>query len=325
MKLKQLEIFRVIVENNFNVSVAAKHLELAQPGLSRQIQNLEYELGIELFVRQGRRFVGLTPPGEEVFARVQSIDNETHSIERIAAEAQEALRGELRIGTPHTQARYVLPPAINQLKSEFPEVSVHLYQGTPEQLADLTIKNKVDFSIATEGFEHFDDLILLPCFTWNRSIVVPKGHPLSHLDRPIELADLAEEQLVTYVFGFASNSLLSRGFQDADIDPNVAFTATDTDIIKTYIREGHGIGIIASMAYDGVRDRDLQLIDASHLFENSTTQIAFKKGSYLRRFVLRIVELYAPNLNQKQVQKIVHSSSISDREQMIRRIQVPHR
>ena len=325
MKLRQLQCLLEVCNQDFNISSAARVLKTTQPAVSKQIQTLESDLGVKLFSRQGKRLTSLTPPGEEILKRVDEIIAQTAAIENIAREAQDEAIGSLKIATTHTQARYVLPDPIRQFRRRFPSVSLHVNQGTPEQLAELTSSGQVDFAIATEGLEFFEDLIMIPCYDWNRSVVVPEGHPFAKAGETLKIEQLAEEPLVTYVFGFESESRIAAAFSAADVEPNVVFTATDTDVIKTYVREGLGIGIIASMAFDSERDQDLIALDASHLFENSTTHIGFRKGIFLRSYMLHFIELFSPNLKQKLISAVLSAPSADERGRLLDGQEIPYR
>lgn len=325
MKLRQIQCLLEVCNQDLNISAAARVLQTTQPAVSKQIQTLETDLGIKLFSRQGKRLSSLTPPGREIVTRANEIIAHTSAIINIAEEAQNEAIGSLRIATTHTQARYVLPKPIQKFRLEYPEVSLHVNQGTPEQLAELTSSGQVDFAIATEGLEFFEDLIMMPCYHWNRSIVVPRTHKFVQASEKLTLAALADQPLVTYVFGFASESRISAAFKKARVKPNVVFTATDTDVIKTYVREGLGIGIIASMAFDPVRDYDLAAIDAKHLFEPSTTHIGFRKGVYLRRFMLDFIQLFAPNLAPDLISRMLSAPTVRARKKLLEGQQIPFR
>jgi len=325
LKLRQLQCLLEVCNQDLNISSASRALETTQPAVSKQIQSLEADLGVKLFSRQGKRLTSLTPPGEIIVIRAREIVAQTKAIENIAREARNEAVGSLNIATTHTQARYVLPKPIRQFRQRFPEVSLHVNQGTPAYLAELTSSGQVDFAIATEGLEYFEDLIMVPCYHWNRSIIVPKNHRFAHAGGMLSIEELAREPLVTYVFGFASESRIAAAFANAGVEPNVVFTATDTDVIKTYVREGLGIGIIASMAYDESEDPDLHAIDASHLFEPSTTHIGFRKGVYLRTFMLHFIQLFSPNLTGELITEVLSAPTVNERTRLIGGHPVPNR
>lgn len=322
MNLRQFQCFWETYRNNLNTTSAAISLNTSQPNVSKQIRSLESELGVDLFARRGKRIVALTPAGEAILNVVQDLVKKMDTVRGIAEEFHSESTGMLRIATTHTQARYVLPDPIQQFRNSFPDVSLHVNQGTPAQLAELTERGEVDFAIATEGFEHFSDVILLPCYRWNRSVVVPHDHPFAHRMTKITIDELAAEDLVTYVFGFAEQSNVSQAFARENLSPNVVFTATDTDVIKKYVQLGLGVGIIASMAYDHVTDNGLVAIDASHLFEPNVTQIGFRKGVFLRRYMYEFIRLFAPNLTQRVVSGVLAASTTAEQKSLVQDISV---
>ena len=322
MNLRQFQCFWETYRNNLNTTSAALSLNTSQPNVSKQIRSLESELGVDLFARRGKRIVALTPAGEAILNVVQDLVKKMDTVRGIAEEFHSESTGKLRIATTHTQARYVLPDPIQQFRNSFPDVSLHVNQGTPAQLAELTERGEVDFAIATEGFEHFTDVILLPCYRWNRSVVVPHDHPFAHRMTKISIEELADEDLVTYVFGFAEQSNVSQAFARENLSPNVVFTATDTDVIKKYVQLGLGVGIIASMAYDAVTDNGLVAIDASHLFESNVTQLGFRKGVFLRRYMYEFIRLFAPNLTQRVVSGVLAASTTAEQKSLVQDISV---
>lgn len=305
------------------MSAAAETLKTTQPNISSSIRQLELELGVDLFSRQGKR-LGLTPAGEQVAGLAREVLQKVDSISLVAEEFINEASGSLHVATTHTQARYVLPPHIKGFRSKFPDVSLHISQGTPAQLAELTTNGEVDFAIATEGFEHFSNLILAPCYTWNRSVVVPHGHPFTKVKK-ITLEQVASEPLVTYVFGFSGESSVASAFSKAGLEANVAFTATDTDVIKKYVRLGLGIGIIASMAQDDEIDRDLVFIDASHLFESSVTHIGLRREVFLRSYMYDFIESFAPHLSRPLMEQVISSSTLAERRELLSGFELPNR
>ena len=265
MKLQQLRYIVEVANHDLNVSATAQALFTSQPGVSKQIRLLEDELGVEIFVRSGKHLTQVTQVGQQIIDMATQVLRQTSVIKQIADECSNEASGELTIATTHTQARYALPSIIQAFRNTYPEVALHMKQGTPEQIAELAASGSADFAIATEGMELFKDLVMMPCYEWNRSVVVPKDHPLAEkASRPntLTLQDIADYPIVTYVFGFTGRSRLDDAFQAVSLTPNVVFTATDTDVIKTYVRLGFGVGIIASMAYDEIQDSDLVRIDA---------------------------------------------------------------
>ena len=324
MKLQQLRYIWEVSQHGLNVSATAQSLYTSQPGISKQIRLLEDELGVEIFTRSGKHLTRVTPAGEAILAKAERILHEVENIRQAAQEHRNERRGSLSIATTHTQARYALPPVIEAFRAEYPEVALHMNQGTPTQIAELASTGKADFAIATEGMEHFKNLVMMPCYEWNRAIVVPHGHALATRER-VSLEEVAEQPIVTYVFGFTGRSRLDEAFAAAGLTPNVVFTATDTDVIKTYVRLGLGIGIIAAMAFDPERDTDLVAIDASHLFLPSRTYIGARKDTFLRRFMLDFVELFAGHLTPDVVRAAFGTSDRGARESLFADIALPMR
>ena len=308
MKLQQLRYLVAIVHNNLNISAAAESLYTSQPGVSKQIRLLEDELGIELFQRNGKHLTDLTPVGRRIVERSERMLQEARNIKVLAAESRDDRRGNLSIATTHTQARYALPEMIGAFRKRYPEVTLQLHQGSPTQIAELAATGEVDFAIATEAIELFEDLIMMPCYRWNRCIIVPDDHPLTRLTT-LTLDEVARYPLVTYVFGFTGRSRLDDAFRSAGLTPNVVFTATDADVIKTYVRLGLGVGIVASMAMDTPADDGLVCLDASHLFAPSTTRIGFRRGMLLREYMYFFIELFAPHLNQATIDDVLQKDS----------------
>ena len=302
MKLQQLRYVWEVARHGLNVSETAQSLHTSQPGISKQIRLLEDELGIEIFTRTGKHLSHVTPAGAEVIKKAGEILNQVGSIKRVAEEFRDELEGELSLATTHTQARYALPAVIDRFIAQYPKVSLQMHQGSPHQIASLASDGDADFAIATEAMEHFTDLVMLPCYRWNRCIVVPKDHPLTK-KKKLSLADVAGYGIVTYVFGFTGRSKLDDAFRAAGLLPNVVFTATDADVIKTYVRLGIGIGIIARMAYDEQADDDLVALDVAHLFESSVTMIGCWRGTFLRGFMYDFIESFAPHLSRDKVEQ----------------------
>jgi LysR family cys regulon transcriptional activator len=323
MKLQQLRYIWEVAHHDLNVSLTAQSLYTSQPGISKQIRLLEDELGVEIFSRSGKHLTRVTPAGQAILAIAGEILRKTESIRQIALEYTDQKRGHLSIATTHTQARYRLPAVIEKFIAQYPEVALHMHQGSPQQIAEMAADGTVDFAIATEAMEHFADLVMLPCYQWNRSVVVPKGHPLAVRTR-ITLEDVAQFPLVTYVFGFTGRSRLDEAFKSLGLTPRVVFTATDADVIKTYVRLGLGIGIIAHMAFDPAVDgRDLVAIDAGHLFEPSTTRIGFRKGTFLRGFMYDFMQAFAPHLTRERVDAAVAAHSREELDEVFKGVQLP--
>lgn len=323
MKLQQLRYIWEVAHHDLNVSATAQSLFTSQPGISKQIRLLEDELGVEIFTRSGKHLTRITPAGEVILRTSGEILRKVESIKQVAQEFSNERKGSLSLATTHTQARYALPPVIKQFISQYPEVSLHMHQGTPMQISEMAADGTVDFAIATEAMDLFSDLIMLPCYRWNRCIVVPKGHPLTQLSE-LTLEDVAEHPLVTYVFGFTGRSKLDEAFISRGLAPRVVFTAADADVIKTYVRLGLGIGIIASMAYDETLDTDLVALDASHLFESSVTKIGFRRGTFLRGFMYEFIEGFAPHLNRELVGQVLDRKSRADLNELLEGIELPN-
>jgi LysR family cys regulon transcriptional activator len=310
MKLQQLRYICEVANHNLNVSATAASLYTSQPGISKQIRLLEDELGAEIFSRSGKHLTKVTPIGEEILSMASNILREVDSIKQLAQEHKNPKTGSLDIATTHTQARYALPDVIEKFIHKYPQVGLHMHQGTPVQISEKAAEGTVDFAIATEAMELFSDLIMMPCYRWNRCILVPKNHPLVRL-KYVSLADVAQYSIVTYVFGFTGRSKLDEAFADHDLTANVVFTATDADVIKTYVRLGLGIGIVAHMAYDPEIDTDLVAIEAGHLFDSSVTSIGFRKGTYLRGYMYDFIATFAPHLTRDVVERVME---LPDRE-----------
>jgi len=300
VNIRQLRFISAVAKHGLNISATAESLYTSQPGVSKQIKQLEDELGVLIFERSGRQLTSITPEGKTIIELADRALIELDTIKRVAKEFSSPGRGHLTIATSHTQAKYVLPGILQTLADRYPQLTIGLHQGTPLQIAQLVNDGAADFAIATESMQHFADLMMLPCYQWQRSILLPKGHPLADLDL-ISLQDLVDYPLITYVFGLSENSSLFQAFQAARITPKARLTATDASIIKTYVRQGMGVGLLASIAYDPVSDTDLIAIDASHLFAASTTRIGFRRGSYLRPYMYDFIALFAPHLTREVV------------------------
>ena len=322
MKLQQLRYIWEVAHHDLNVSATAQVLYTSQPGISKQIRLLEDELGVEIFARSGKHLTRITPAGEAILKVAGEILRKVESIKQVAQEFSDETKGSLSIATTHTQARYALPSVIESFMGKFPDVSLHMNQGTPMQIAEMAANGGVDFAIATEAMEHFGDLIMMPCYRWNRSILVPKGHPLASHPKPT-LEEVAAYPLVTYVFGFTGRSKLDDAFKTRNLTPRVVFTAADADVIKTYVRLGVGIGIVATMAIDEDVDDDLVAIDASHLFASSVTQIGFRKGTFLRGYMYDFIERFAPHLTTDMVNKATKCHGKQEMDELFQDVELP--
>lgn len=322
MKLQQLKYIWEVAHHDLNVSATAQSLYTSQPGISKQIRLLEDELGVEVFARSGKHLTRITPAGEVILKLAGEILDKSKIIKQVAQEFSEEKTGCLKVATTHTQARYVLPQVVKEFITMYPDVSLHMNQGTPLQISKMAVNGSVDFAIATESLELFSNLIMMPCYRWNRSVIVPKGHPLTKLAE-LTLEDLASHPLVTYVFGFTGQSKLDEAFDSKRLTPRVVFTATDADVIKTYVKLGLGVGIIATMAYDPGSDSDLVLLDAKHLFQPSTTMIGFRHGTFLRGYMYEFIRSFAPHLTPELVDACVRKQSKQELAELFQDIELP--
>ena len=322
MKLQQLRYIWEVAHHDLNVSATAQSLFTSQPGISKQIRLLEDELGVEVFARSGKHLTRVTPAGEAILKTAGEILRKVETIKQVAQEFSDEKRGSLSIATTHTQARYALPSSIETFIDKYPEVSLHMHQGTPMQISELAADGTVDFAIATEALELFSDLLMMPCYRWNRCIVVPKDHPLAQLGE-LTLEDVASYPIVTYVFGFTGRSKLDDAFFDHGLSPKVVFTAADADVIKTYVRLGLGIGIVAKMAFDEKTDTDLVALDASHLFSSSITKIGFRRGTFLRSYMYDFIKMFAPHLSKDLVEQAYLCTSKIELEALFEDIELP--
>lgn len=324
MKLQQLRYIVEVENHNLNVSATAESLYTSQPGISKQVRMLEDELGIQIFGRSGKHLTHVTPAGQDIIAIAHDILSKVDSIKSVAREHTLPDQGKLNVATTHTQARYALPDVIKGFMKKYPKVSLHMHQGTPSQISDAAAKGEADFAIATEALHLYNELIMLPCYHWNRSVVVKKDHPLAKLSGKLSLEQLAEYPLVTYVFGFTGRSELDQAFSQKNLEPKIVFTATDADVIKTYVRMGVGVGVVATMAIDEL-DSDLVAIDASHIFAASTTKIGFRKGNFLRTYMYDFMEGFAPHLTRSVVEQACLARNQEEIDKMFEDVQLPVR
>ncbi len=313
MKLQQLRYIWEVNRQGLNVSEAAHALFTSQPGVSKQIRALEDELGVQIFERRGKQLVAVTPAGKQILEASGQVLNRVKGIKALADDLRDEGKGALSIATTHTQCRYVLPQVIQRFRSRYPNVSLHMHQGTPLQIAKAAADGTADFAIATEALELFSELTMLPCYRWNRAVIVPKGHPLASVKR-LSIKRLSEYPLVTYNFGFTGRSKLDDAFEREGYKADVVFTAADADVIKTYVRLELGVGIVARMAIEKGVDDDLVAIDASHLFEPSVTKIAFRHGTHLRGYMAGFIEMFAPHIDARTLQKRLMDESKADLE-----------
>jgi len=306
MKLQQLRFICEVARHNLNLSQAAEALFTSQPGISKQIRSLEEELGVDIFVRHGKRVVAVTEPGKAIIEIAQRMLKDVENLRQVGEEFTEEDNGHLTIATTHTQARYALPHVIQRFTKRYPGVRLSLRQGSPTQISELVTSGEADIAIATEAIELYEDLVMLPCYEWNRCVLVPPGHPLLKAKK-LTLQAMAGFPIITYDFAFTGRSKMNQAFADQGLTPNVVLTAIDADVIKTYVELGLGIGIVAMMAFDPKRDTHLRAMDASHLFEPSTTRIGIRKNSYLRGYTYEFIEMFAPHLTRKVVDDAMHT------------------
>jgi len=300
VNLQQLKYVCAVVDHGLNVSDAALALYTSQPGISKQIRLLEDELGLLIFVRQGKRLAALTPAGETVVATARRALREIANMKRVAEEFRSESEGTLAIATTHTQARYVLPKVLSAFAAQFPKIRVVLHQGNPGQVAEQTVSGAADVGIATESLAAEPELITLPCYRWNRCVLVPKGHPLA-TQVPLTLERLAQFPIITYDFAFTGRSAINAAFAAKGLEPNVVLTALDSDVIKTYVELGMGAGIVAQMAYDPAKDTAFEMLEASHLFPTSTTRLALRRGVFLRGYLYQFISLFAPQYSRAAI------------------------
>jgi len=324
MKLTQLRYLTAVVQNDLNITTAARKLHTSQPGVSKQLKLLEDELGFPLFEREGRNIVAVTAAGQAVVDRALRILEEAQNIRRLSQEARDEQHGSLSIGTTHTQARYVLPPIVQDFRARYPEIDLHLHQGTSEQIAELAKLDRIDFAIATGGAELFPGLVLLPAYRWHRRVVVPRGHPLA-TERQLTLVALARYPIVTYTFSFSGRSSLPALFESAGLNLNVSLTASDADIIKTYVKLGLGVGIVASMAIRPQDDPELVELNADHLFTSHVTWIGFRRGRLLRGYMHEFLRRFAPHLTTRLVDHAVRAPNREALERLFEDIELPTR
>jgi LysR family cys regulon transcriptional activator len=300
VNLQQLRYVRETVRQGLNLTEAANALFTSQPGVSKQIRELEEELGIEIFERRGKRFVALTEPGKQLVQIVERVLRELDNLKQVGKEFADKESGNLTVATTHTQARYALPAVVTEFRRRYPKVHLSLLQGNPKAIAQMVARGEADIAIATESLDHFPELLALPGYQWHHCVVVPPEHPLLQLER-VGLEDLARFPIITYSPEFTGRSHINEAFAAKGFAIDVVLTAIDSDVIKTYVELGLGIGIVAAMAFDPERDRTLRAIDARHLFRTNTTRVAVRRGGYLRGFAYDFIERFAPHLTHKVV------------------------
>ena len=302
MNFQQLRSVQETVRHNLNLTQVAAALHTSQPGVSKQIRDLEDELGVQIFVRNGKRLTGMTAPGKAVLRWIERVLAEQQNLKRSAADFADEKTGSLTLATTHTQARYSLPRAVREFKHRYPAVHLGIIQGNPSQIAQLVETGKADMCIATESIAQHAGLVALPCHRWHHIVITPAKHPLLALKK-ISLADIARYPIVTYDGAFAGRSTINQAFAAEGLEPDVVLSAVDSDVIKTYVELDLGIGLLAGIAFDAARDKHLRSIDAGHLFPEKTTYLAIRKGAYLRGFVYEFIELFAPALKRDVVER----------------------
>ncbi|MGB8692625.1 MAG: LysR substrate-binding domain-containing protein [Steroidobacteraceae bacterium] len=324
MNFHQLQYAVAIARHGLSVTQAAAALGTSQPAISRALKALERELGFDLFVREGRAFSRITPQGARVLEYATRALAEIDSLKAVAADLNHDSRGTLAIATTHTQARYVLPPVVQAFRERYPEVELHLHQGTSEQIAEMVATDRVQLAIATGSDGLFPGLVLLPVYRWHRQVIVPRRHPLASIEK-LTLKELAKYPLVTYVFSFSGASSLHTVFAREGLVPKVALTARDSDVIKTYVRLGLGVGIVASVAIEAAHDADLTVVDASHLFPIHTTWVGFRRGTLLRNFAYDFMQLFGPHLTRRLVDRAIEARDGEGQTELFRKISLPAR
>ena len=325
MKLQQLRYLLAIVDNGLNITAAADRLYTSQPGVSKQLKLLEEELGLQLFSRKGKSLDCVTRAGQQVVVRARHVMDEVEQIRRLAADFYHEQEGTLTIAATNTQARYVLPSIVRELRQQYPKVNLNLHQGTSDQIADMVTKNDIDFAIATGENDLFSDLLQIPGYHWDRIILVPNDHELTKIDRKLTIEDLAKYPLVSYVFSFDSETTLNRTFAERGLEANIVFTARDADAIKTYVHMGLGIGIVASMAFEPDDHKNLTPIKVDGLFPRSTTWIGFRRDTVLRCYMAEFIRLFAPHIDAEQLEKASRAVSQDELDQLFRNTALPVR
>ena len=305
MKLQQLRCIFQIVQSDFNISKASEVLNTSQPGVSKQVILLESEIGIKIFQRNGKRLVGLTEPGELVLGSIETILQESNNIKLISEEYIEKDQGTFTIATTHTQARYKLPKVVEEFVKKYPKINLNIHQGNPSQVTDQIIKGEADVGIATESINLSEVIYTIPCYQWNRCIVMLKNHPLTEVKK-ITLEDLAAYPMITYDYAFTGSTIVSEVFKNANIEPNIMLTAIDADVIKTYVSLNMGIGLIAEMAYDSTKDNPMVSKDVSHLFPLSTTYIGIRRDNFLRKYTSDFIQMFIPQTSEKELKQILN-------------------
>jgi len=310
MNFQQLRSIREAARCGFNLTEVANTLFTSQPGVSRQIREVEDELGVEIFERNGKRLTGLTEPGKGILQIIERLLVEAENLQRASDDYTDHTKGTLTIATTHTQARYVLPRVVQAFRHAFPDVRIALQQSSPEHIADLVLSGKADIGIATEGLSQYKDLASFACYEWSHVLVVSQGHPLLALSKeePVNLKDLATWPLITYDVGFTGRGHIDEAFRLNGQQADIVLTAMDADVIAQYVALGMGVGIVASMAVESLHAHGLQTIPASHLFSSNVTRLAVRRGTYLRSYVIDFIQQFSPKLSNRQINDEVAAS-----------------
>ncbi|HEV2612143.1 MAG TPA: CysB family HTH-type transcriptional regulator [Noviherbaspirillum sp.] len=308
MNFQQLRSVREAARRGYNLTEVANVLFTSQPGVSRQIRELEEELGVEIFERNGKRLTGLTEPGKGILHIIERLLLEAENLRQASQEYAGEKSGTLAIATTHTQARYVLPQVVQSFRASFPDVRVALQQSSPEHIAEWVISGKADVGIATEGLSQFEELVSFPCYRWSHVIAVPEGHPLTRIER-VSLQDLAAYPLITYDVGFTGRGHIDDAFREAQISTDIVLTAMDSDVIQQYVALGLGVGIVASMAVDHNLAPGLRAVEASHLFAPNVTRLAVRRGAYLRSYIFDFILQFAPELRRRDIETALNAGA----------------
>jgi LysR family cys regulon transcriptional activator len=308
MNFQQLRSVREATRRAFNLTDVANALLTSQPGVSRQIRELEDELGVVIFERNGKRLTGLTGPGKAVLPIIERLLVEADNLTQAGHEYAAQDSGTLTVAVTHTQARYALPQVVQSFRAAFPDVRVALQQSSPEHIAEWVLSGRADIGIATEGLAEFPGLVSFPCYRWSHVVVAPDGHPLLAKSQ-VRLEDLAAHPLITYDVGFTGRGHIDAAFAAAGVTPDIVLTAMDSDVIKQYVSLGMGVGIVASMAFDHGRDKGLRAVEASHLFAPNVTRLAVRRGSYLRAYAYHFIERFAPNCTRSEIDQALQAAA----------------
>lgn len=307
MNFQQLRIIRETVKCNFNLTEVANNLYTSQSGVSKHIRDLEEELGVELYIRKGKRLLGLTEPGKQMVKIVERMLLDVKNIKNLADQYSQQDSGDLVVATTHTQARYALPTVVTAFKKLYPKVHLKLHQGSPEEIAKLLTTGEADIGVATETLGLIPELASFPYYSWHHAVIVPQGHELAK-EKELTLEAISRYPIITYHEGFTGRARIEKAFAEENILPDIVMSALDADVIKSYVELGLGIGIVASIAFDNNRDQGLQMLNADHLFPENLTRIAVRRGHLLRRFAYHFIELCSPELTEKVITADIDAS-----------------